>query len=481
MDDSVQNFFERGPVVVFQRLPALGWPVSTVSANVYAQFGYEASILQGRLFASIVHPDDLRRIAPDDAAYLDLAMDSSEQEYRLLHADGGYRWVRDYTTVTRNPQGQAQYFYSYLLDITNTVEESDRLRASEARNQALLHAIPDLIFRFNHDGIYLDACIDQARWLLTEDLPDEQVLGHTLHDLLPADVADLILRHIRLALETGQMQAIEYRLPTLSGMRDFEARLVVSGPDEVVSIARDVSARKQAEAERERMIEDLDAFAGNVAHDLKGPLTGMVGYAAVLGEQIEEGDLDGVSESAAMVQLHVQKLTHIIDDLLLLARVRQDMPVLIEALDMVPIVVQALRRLDYLIRAREAVVTVTEGVWPMAMGYAPWVEAVWTNYISNALKYGGNPAHITLGVDPPKAGYVRFWVRDNGTGIAAQNLERLFEPFARFNPGAASGHGLGLSIVRRIVSRLNGTVQVESTPGQGSTFSFVLPAVNPET
>jgi signal transduction histidine kinase len=118
--------------------------------------------------------------------------------------------------------------------------------------------------------------------------------------------------------------------------------------------------------------------------------------------------------------------------------------------------------------------------WPVALGYAPWVEEVWINYLSNALKYGGRPPRIELGAKAQPDEMTRFWVRDNGPGIPPEAQARLFTPFTRLDQVRAKGHGLGLSIVRRIVEKLGGQVSVESQVGQGSVFSFTLPGGNPQ-
>jgi signal transduction histidine kinase len=111
------------------------------------------------------------------------------------------------------------------------------------------------------------------------------------------------------------------------------------------------------------------------------------------------------------------------------------------------------------------------------LGYAPWIEQVWINYLTNALKYSGDATQVKLGGERMVNGTVRYWVRDYGPGLSEEEQAALFRPFTRLNY-QVEGHGLGLSIVKRIVEKLDGDVGVESTPGEGSTFYFTLPAVS---
>jgi signal transduction histidine kinase len=140
------------------------------------------------------------------------------------------------------------------------------------------------------------------------------------------------------------------------------------------------------------------------------------------------------------------------------------------------IVVDAQQRISYMIEEYKAEI-VFPNMWPSALGYAPWIEQVWVNYLSNGCKYGGQPPRLELGGDVQPDGTVRFWVRDNGNGIAPEEQARLFAPFTRLEQVRARGHGLGLSIVRRIIEKLGGRVGVESDgmAGHGSTFYFILP------
>ena len=219
---------------------------------------------------------------------------------------------------------------------------------------------------------------------------------------------------------------------------------------------------------------ELDAFSHTVAHDLKNPLASMLMAIEVLQELARQHPqprafseiLDSLSSSA-------RKVINIVDELLLLASVRRE-EVEGETLDMAAVVTNAQRRVAWM-SERQGAEIIVPGDWPLARGHGPWIEEVWVNYMSNGLKYGGRPPRLELGAAVQDDGMVRFWVRDNGPGIDEQAQQALFTEFARVERTRAQGHGLGLSIVKRIADRLGGEVGVESTQGEGSTFYFTLP------
>jgi len=237
----------------------------------------------------------------------------------------------------------------------------------------------------------------------------------------------------------------------------------------------DISERKKADLERERLIGEMNAYAHTVAHDLKNPLNVTLGWIDLLkeigAERLDE-ELNGYIRS---VQQGGQLMLRIVDDLLLLATVRSQKEVPARRLSMAACIDKALDRLELLVEQSNATVVLPE-TWPPALGYQPWVEEIWANYISNAIKYGGTPPHIELGADVVPVGQARFWVKDNGRGLTSAEQERLFEQFERLDSTHTEGHGLGLSVVRRIADRLGGHVGVESAVGEGSKFYFTLPA-----
>ena len=251
--------------------------------------------------------------------------------------------------------------------------------------------------------------------------------------------------------------------------------------------ARLVEALHQRTAELEARNRELDTFAETVAHDLKNPLALIIAPAEALEQCYDVLTEEEVRTCARLITQNGHKMSSIIDALLLLAKVPYE-EVEAEPLDMASIVAEVQQRLASTVEELHAEILLPE-TWPVVLGYGPWVEEVWANYLSNALKYGGRPdeglpPRVELGSDDGAVARpggmasptVRFWVRDNGPGIPHEHQARLFVPFSQLHRDRVHSHGLGLSIVQRIVEKLGGQVGVESEVGVGSTFWFTLPA-----
>jgi signal transduction histidine kinase len=217
---------------------------------------------------------------------------------------------------------------------------------------------------------------------------------------------------------------------------------------------------------------ELDAFAHTVAHDLKGPLSMILGFSDMLESGTDFLDSAEIVQICSVIARNAKKMDSIIKEILLLSGVRRK-EVPYSQIDMRPVVEESLGRILHLTQEFNAEISVP-ATWPVAVGYAPWVEEVWVNYISNAVKYGGRPPVIELGFTE-EADTVWFWVRDNGKGLRKEEQAQLFVPFTRLEQIRVKGHGLGLSIVQRIVTKLGGKLAIESVLGEGSRFMFSLP------
>ena len=422
--------------------------------------------------------------------------------------------------------------------VASIQQAGEELRASEEKHRSLVENLNVGIFRTSSDGRLLHANSAAATALGFDSVAEAMAVSVVSMYRDPGDREDL-LRRLREGEAIGEEQVRFLKKDgtpiwvSLSVTAQLDRRGHIKWLDGIVE---DVTERRAAEAAlrnardeleqrvAERTAElvqanavlkryaadlearnaELDAFAHTVAHDLKNPLSNLIGYAEALEEV--QGDLVD-AETAHYLEIiarNGRKMIAIVDDLLLLARVREREEIELQPLDMGPIVAEAQRRLQGLVEELQGEI-VTPSDWPVAVGYAPWIEEVWANYISNALKYGGRPPRVELGyriLDSGNGGSprgdsggngvrVRFWVRDNGPGLSPEEQWEVFTPFERLHRSAGDGHGLGLSIVQRIIYKLGGEVGVMSgdgteqaapTPespsasGRGSTFYFTLPA-----
>lgn len=244
------------------------------------------------------------------------------------------------------------------------------------------------------------------------------------------------------------------------------------------SLANRQYQRMQREYMRtlEERNEELDAFAQTVAHDLKSPISHIIGFADLIRTSHQEMLVAELEEYLGTIYDSAHNATKLIDDLLLLARIRYE-EVMIEEVQMRPIVADVLAELTPLIVEKEARVELPKQ-WLNVMGQPVWIQEIWRNYLSNGLKYGGATPTLSLGSVKDANRQIKMWVQDNGSGIPQDRQDELFRPFTQLDNGNVAGHGLGLSIVRRLVDKMHGEVGVVSREGYGSQFWFTLPAAS---
>ena len=317
-----------------------------------------------------------------------------------------------------------------------------------------------------------------ARTPLQEQLLAEGILSYIVVPMLIDDklVGTLHLEAQQPSVFDASHVAIATEVAVLFGIAIRQIRLYELAQQEIAERKLVEEALRRQTAELEARNIELDAFAHTVAHDLKTPLTAVVGFSDLLLRRYMQMPIEKLGDTLTVIAQNGRRMVNIINALLLLASVRQMSKVPITSLNMEGIVLAATDRLADMCKERIAQIDLPER-WPAAYGYGPWVEEVWVNYLSNAIKYGGIPPYIKLGATPQPSGQVRFWVRDNGAGLTEEEQSHLFTAFTRLHQTSIEGHGLGLSIVQRIVTKLQGEVGIESVVGQGSTFYFTLPAV----
>ena len=225
----------------------------------------------------------------------------------------------------------------------------------------------------------------------------------------------------------------------------------------------------------EKLIDDLDSFTHTVAHDLKNLLGGIYSSSEILVDMHNEANLESIREISQLVKDSALKTIRITDELMKLATTGYD-DIQKGPVNMQQSFEQAKDQVANFIIESSAVIEI-KNEWQPIKAYGPWIIEVWMNYLSNAIKYGGTPPQITVGSNKLENNNVKFWIKDNGDGIAPDLQSTVFDKHTRLQPKKTFGYGLGLSIVKRIIEKMGGTVGVESSgiAGQGSEFYFILP------
>lgn len=271
-----RGLFVSGPTVVFKWRAEEGWPVEYVSPNVFEQFGYTVEALTDGsiLFAAIIHPDDLERVASEVGIYTEEDSVSFAQEYRILHANGSYRWIYDYTTINREADGSISSFHGYVLDITARKSAEDELAryrghleelveertAALQESEAMLRALIDnLPFEFWAMDRNLCYTMQNSASIMNYG----SVVGKGLDKLgLPPEIVNIWREQDERVL-AGEILRSEYEKEVAGEQRMFESLVApVAVNDNVVGIVgvgMDVTKRKRAE---QKLMEALTFSEG---------------------------------------------------------------------------------------------------------------------------------------------------------------------------------------------------------------------------
>jgi PAS domain S-box-containing protein len=311
--------------------------------------------------------------------------------------------------------------------------------------------------------------------------PKKDIVGKPHYLLLPDRFRKAHEEHVAHFFEEPKIRPMGLGLE-LAGRRqdgsEFPVEISLSFLETIngrlaLAFISDITRRKEAEQALKDRNQELDAFAHTVAHDMKGSLHVMLSHCQYLDESAQAISLQQIKNSVEKIWKSGIKLNQIIEGLLFLSSVsREHAPS--TPVDMAALVAEAIERLEILIDRRKAEIKLPDH-FPTALGYGPWVEEIMYNYISNAIKYGGTPPVVQIGGTVRNDGYVDFWVQDNGPGLTPEEQVGIFDYGRKRKETTEESYGLGLSIVKGIVEKLNGQVAVKSGSAGGSIFTFSLP------
>jgi len=478
--------FSDNPTMIF----TLDAEWAILSANPFAasQLGYTIDELEGQSVLNLFHEDDRAAVAEQLLGCLKNSGQVHRWQFRKIRKDGELLWVEEIAQAVHDLNGVINVLV-VCQDITDRRRAEQALQKSEIRFRRLFEAAKDGIIIINAET---EQIVDINPFLVEMlGYSREEVIGNKLWDIgALADVAE----NRACFAELQQEEYIRYEdlpLVTKDG-RQINLEFVsnsytVDGTKMIQCNIRDISDRKRAEQEIQRLNADLvaraaeleaanselEAFNYTVAHDLRQPLSMVNGYCQAIdklcGEQLQEDCKDYVREAYNSTL----RMNQLIDSLLNFSRLGHVEPHR-EMTNLSELAHEVIKALKLTESKRLVDFRIADGI--LANGEASLLRVVLDNLLGNALKYTGmcERAVIEFGVRDID-GVPTYFVRDNGAGFDMADADKLFTPFQRISSAEKyRGFGIGLATVQRIIRRHGGKVWAEGEPGKGACIFFTL-------
>ena len=409
--------------------------------------------------------------------------ESFDLELKIITEKGREVWVR--TQGQREaPHGNFIRIYGVIQDITTIRKSEEKLKESEWTLKSVFNNTSDALLIIDNNNKIINCNTSAVRIFEAEN--KEAIIGKMGSDLQKKKFSKAKMEKIRQKISKKGLWTGEIEYVTAQE-RSFWGDLAITTFGEAkyaVVRVTDITERKMAE---ERMIsnneklkkinQELDRFVYSASHDLRAPLTSIVGLINL--SKLEDAS-PTIAEYLGLMKKSADKLDSFIQDLTNFSRnarteIKRD---LVDFQDMIDTIFEQHKFMD---GSKEADMQADiEQAFDFYSDNSR-LQVVFSNIISNAVKYNNSQAEKALVDISVRVTAERASIRisDNGMGIGQEHLERIFEMFYRATD-ERQGSGLGLYIVKETIEKLNGEVQVTSELGTGTTFTFEIPNMTPE-
>jgi two-component system cell cycle sensor histidine kinase/response regulator CckA len=422
-------------------------------------------------------------------------------ELRMRRKDGSPFRGRLETSATRDGMDGPSVFRIILSDITERMRAEEALQQSEERYRVMVQGLPDVVMRFDREGRHLFVSDNVSEKV---DLQASQFIGKTHHELgFPEAQCRFWEEAVRKVFDSGAPFETEFTLeskqgPVVNNWRLLPERDAQGMVRSVLSLMRDITERKRAEAEKEKLqaqlqqamkMEAVGRLAGGVAHDFNNLLTVITGYSELLLQKIaQESPMHGEVEE---IQRAAERAATLTRQLLAFSRKQIIEP---KVLDLNHLMADLGKMLVRLIGENIDLKTVHgKGLGRVKVDPGQF-EQILINLAVNArdaMPDGGTLLFETANVDLDEeycaqrpyhiqpGRFVRLAVSDTGCGMTGETSKKIFEPFFT-TKATGKGTGLGLSMIYGAVKQSGGSIEVYSEVGKGTTFKIYLPRVEGE-
>jgi len=426
----------------------------------------------------LTHPDDLKASGKLLEKHFHRESPYYECEARRRHKDGHWVWVLDRGMIAAwTDDGKPLLMSGINQDITERKQAEEALRESETKYRRLIENTHDIIYSLTPEGVFTYV---SPAWTILLGHPVTEVEGHLFTEFVHPDDQPVCFAFLQKVLAGQRQEGVEYRIQHINGEWRWHTSNAtpVKDTDGLVigyeGISSDITERKQAQLSLEQKNQELEQLAYSVSHDLKSPLITVKTYAGMLRQDLQNGDQPQINQDLNYIDKAADKIQQLLDALLQYSRIGT-VDTQAQTLSADQAVEDCLAALAGILQKHDVKVSNSE-LNQQLHGNPLYFAQVWQNLIENSVKYSGDQPHPLIEIGAMQQGQdVVFYVRDNGIGIAPEHNDRIFNLFSQLNQGS-EGSGLGLALVKKIISIYQGRIWVESAgEGQGSCFMFTLP------
>ena len=493
-DDSLADLVEGSPELCRLLLETSIDPIAVLAEDgrlVYVSAGYEqlvgrgADELVGSSAFDLLHPDDTEAVGEALADVLRVG-EGRIEGMRLRRADGAYAHITGAARTFTDRKGRT-LLLTFAHDTTAGQRAEEELRQSEERYRGLVEGIEAIVWEANARSFDFTFVSPRAVDVLGYPVEDWYQPGFWASRLHPEDRERTYAACVA-AVQKAVDHELLYRILNAKGeavwLRDLVRVEVVSGEVELLrGVMMDVTAQVEAEAERERLEDDLrqaqklDAIgrlAGGIAHDFNNLLTAISGYAELA---LADADSEAVRAELRHIQDASARAATLTRQLLAFSRRQQLRP---EVIDLNEVVVEMAGMLQRLIGTQVELVIDLGSELRRTLADPTQVQQIVLNLAVNArdaMPAGGKLDIRTCNVERGGQCFVALTVSDTGIGMDEQTREQAFDPFFTTKP-VGEGTGLGLATVHGIAKQSGGEVEVDSKPGEGTLFRILLASVD---
>ncbi|MDD2635845.1 MAG: PAS domain S-box protein [Bacteroidales bacterium] len=409
-------------------------------------------------------------------------------ERKILRSDGREIAIEMHTKMM--PDGSYQSIFHDISERKNA--ERDILKAkAKAENlnlhkEALLSALPDMLFTFDQNGLIIDFYSNSLKNLIKKP---KMFFNKNISETVSLDIADLTKKNITKVLKSKYMTNFQYQTRIKGDIKYYDVKMVYFKENTVLALIRDITERmalienlKESQQKAEESDKLKSAFLSNLSHEIRTPMNGILGFADLLKDDITE---DEKMAYIKIIESSANQLLLILDDILEISKIEAGIvSKKTESFDILEFIKNIHSQMSVAFSESAEVKFIISPNIPSqsvtCISDPIKLKQILVNFISNANKFT-KKGYVEIGYEQLSDSFLRFWVKDTGIGISHDNIENIFKRFVQIENQLSNfvrGSGLGLPICKAYAKMLDGEIEVKSTLGKGSSFYLTIPIIS---